>query len=83
MEIVCGHGLWVSTHSILLGKVTLTQVDAVNVQRSQAFGTGLLAILTRAIDLVAFATLHEAELDSQEDVTSMTGTLEPAPDELS
>lgn len=60
----------------------LTKVDGVNVEDPETLGTCLLAILTRAVNLVALAAFDESELGRKEDFIALSGTFKPLAQEL-
>lgn len=61
---------------------SLTQINAVDPQPFQTRRTGLLSILSRAVDLKRLAPFHEAEFGGQENLVALAGSLEPPSEEF-
>ena len=66
---------------VLEGRV-FTEVDRVNTDTPETLGTRLLAVLARAVNLVALAAFDEPELAREEDFIAFSGTFEPFAQEL-
>ena len=53
-----------------------------NAENPKTLGTGLLAILARAVNFVALTAFDEPEVGREEDVIAFSGTFEPFAQEI-